>query len=76
MDRPWIAGRWRPVVRLSAGGDSLRSPAFIHECGEGLILPAFGGMTGGAPVHARADRRRYVTSGEAVFAVDGRQAAD
>ncbi|MEX0385668.1 ligase-associated DNA damage response endonuclease PdeM [Spiribacter onubensis] len=76
IDRPWIAGHWHPVVRLDAGGDSLRLPAFIQESGDGLILPAFGGMTGGAPVTARRGRSRYVTSGEAVLAVDAYQPAD
>ena len=76
IGKPWIAGHWHPVVRLDAGGDSLRLPAFIREPGDGLILPAFGGMTGGAPVNARRGRSRYVTSGEAVLAVDARQPAD
>lgn len=68
--QPWVGGHWHPVVRLTAGGDSLRLPAFVHEPGDGLILPAFGGMTGGSLVPARAGRRRYVSSGEQVFAVD------
>ncbi|MEX0430125.1 ligase-associated DNA damage response endonuclease PdeM [Spiribacter insolitus] len=73
--QPWVAGHWHPVVRLNAGGDSLRLPAFIREPANGLILPAFGGMTGGAPVSAGRGRYRYVTSGEAVLAVDGPQPA-
>lgn len=70
LDRPWLAGHWHPVVRLSGGGDRLRLPAFIEERDHGLVLPAFGGLTGGALVDKRAGRRRYVTSGEAIFAVD------
>jgi len=69
-DVPWLAGHWHPVVRLSAAGDSLRLPAFVEAPDQGLVLPAFGGLTGGALVERRAGRRRYVTSGEHVFALD------
>ncbi|KAF0286461.1 hypothetical protein BA899_08915 [Spiribacter sp. SSL99] len=70
VDTPWLAGHWHPVVRLSAAGDSLRLPAFVEAPDVGLVLPAFGGLTGGALIDRRAGRRRYVTSGEGVFAVD------
>ena len=75
-EAPWIGGHWHPVVRLTAGGDSLRLPAFIHEPDGGLVLPAFGGLTGGALVERRPGRQRYVTSEAAVFGIDTRQAAD
>ena len=75
-ETPWIGGHWHPVVRLTAGGDSLRLPAFVHGPGNGLVLPAFGGLTGGALVERRSGRRRYVTSDAAVFDIDARRAAD
>ena len=76
LSTAWIGGHWHPVVRLTAGGDSLRLPAFIHEPGDGLVLPAFGGLTGGALVDRRRGRRRYVTSDAAVFDIDARRATD
>lgn len=75
-DAPWIGGHWHPVVRLTAGGDSLRLPAFVHDAGDGVVLPAFGGLTGGALVKRRPGRRRYVTSDAAVFGIDTRETAD
>lgn len=69
-DRPWMAGHWHPVVHLAAGGDRLRLPAFVRVGASGLVLPAFGGLTGGAPVPRRSGQHRYVTSGGRVFSVD------
>lgn len=73
---PWIGGHWHPMVRLAAGGDSLRLPAFIHEPGDGLVVPAFGGLTGGVLIERRPGRRRYVTSEAAVFGIDAPQRSD
>lgn len=44
-----LAGHWHPVARLRQGRDSLRLPVFAFgpDC---VVLPAFGGLTGGAPV--------------------------
>jgi DNA ligase-associated metallophosphoesterase len=69
-DQPWVAGHWHPVVRLSGGGDSMRLPAFITQDDRGLILPAFGEFTGGAPMGPASGRRRFVTTGSRVVAVD------
>ena len=74
--RAWLAGHWHPVARLAAGGDSLRVPAFVEIIGEGLVLPAFGGLTGGTAIAAGRGRRRYISSGERVFALDAAAAAD
>ena len=44
-----LAGHWHPVARLRQGRDSLRLPVFAFGP-DGVVLPAFGGLTGGAPV--------------------------
>jgi len=67
---PWLAGHWHPVVKLRAGGDQLRLPAFVMPSDQGLILPAFGGLTGGHPVAPRPGQRRYPCSGQRVFLLD------
>lgn len=70
LESPWVAGHWHPVARLAAGGDSLRLPAFIKEGDLGLILPAFGSLTGGLSVDRNPGRQRYVSSGQKIFALD------
>ncbi len=67
---PWLAGHWHPAVRLRGGGDSLRLPAFVEWPGQGLILPAFGSMTGAHTITARPGQRRYATSGERIIGLD------
>ena len=67
---PWLAGHLHPVVKLQAGGDSLRLPAFVEVSDQGLILPAFGHFTGGHPMPRTPGHRRYATSGKQVFALD------
>ena len=67
--QPWVAGHLHPVVRLSGGGDALRLPAFIVQGDWGLILPAFGEFTGGAPMGPGDGRRRFVTTGARVVEV-------
>ncbi len=59
---PFLAGHLHPVVRLRGGGDRLRLPVFWQR-DDGLVLPAFGSLTGGHPVR----RGR----GEALFAAGG-----
>ncbi|MEF8834198.1 MAG: ligase-associated DNA damage response endonuclease PdeM [Halofilum sp. (in: g-proteobacteria)] len=44
-----LAGHWHPVARLRQGRDSLRLPVFAFGP-DAVVLPAFGGLTGGAPV--------------------------
>jgi DNA ligase-associated metallophosphoesterase len=43
-----MAGHLHPVVRLDAGGERLRTPCFVRR-GPALVLPAWGGLTGGHP---------------------------
>ena len=44
-----LAGHWHPVARLRHGRDSLRLPVFAFGP-DWVVLPAFGGLTGGAPI--------------------------
>jgi DNA ligase-associated metallophosphoesterase len=68
--QPWVAGHWHPVTSLRAGGDQLRLPAFIQTSNHGIVLPAFGSLTGGMPISRSAGQKRYPSSGERVFAID------
>ncbi len=67
---PWLAGHWHPVVRMRDRGDQLRVPAFCHEANNGLVLPAFGELTGGLPIAPALGRIRYISNGEQVFRLD------
>lgn len=74
--QPWLAGHWHPVVRLSGGGDRLRLPAFVLEDDTGLVLPAFGGLTGGLPIYRMAGRQRFACAGDRVVNLDGQPLRD
>lgn len=67
-DGPVLAGHIHPVVRLSAGTETARSPVFWrHE--HGLVLPAFCGFAGGGRVTpAVGDRIFVVGAGEVIEA--------
>ncbi|MEN8721125.1 MAG: metallophosphoesterase, partial [Oceanococcaceae bacterium] len=50
LDGPSVAGHWHPVTTVRAGArQRVRLPVF-WICGQRLILPSFGGLTGGHPV--------------------------
>jgi len=70
VDTPWLAGHWHPVVSLQGGGDRLRLPAFIQVGIAGLVLPAFGGLTGGLPIARAHDYQRFACAGDRVVALD------
>lgn len=53
---PWIAGHLHPTFTLRGPGDCLRAPCFVVTP-SGIVLPAFGGFTGGVEVH-RAPKTR------------------
>ena len=67
---PYVAGHLHPVARISAPGERLRLPAFVIE-EAGIILPAFGSFTGGAPVEVQPRRRRVAAWEGALIALDG-----
>lgn len=62
-----LAGHWHPVARLRDGRDSLRLPVFAVGT-DRLVLPAFGGLTGGAPLEDAA-LRCYATVEDRVIAL-------
>ncbi|MDR9405756.1 MAG: ligase-associated DNA damage response endonuclease PdeM [Spiribacter sp.] len=66
---PWLAGHWHPVVALEGAGDRMRLPSFIATTNQGLILPAFGSLTGGLVVKPKRGQTRFVSSGEQVYAL-------
>ena len=72
---PYAAGHLHPVARISAPGERLRLPAFVIE-EAGIILPAFGSFTGGAPVEAQPRRRRVAIWGGALISLDGEAAGE
>ena len=63
-----LAGHWHPVVHLRGPArDALRLPCFVHEPGL-LVLPSFGGLTGGQAVGAAPGRVRYPVGAGRVWA--------
>jgi DNA ligase-associated metallophosphoesterase len=61
-----IAGHLHPVVRLAVpGGTAVRVPVFWRRP-DALVLPAFGRMTGGQPVHPGAGDRLFAAGPERV----------
>lgn len=70
MDSAWVAGHWHPVAAIQGGGDRLRLPTFVVTQNKGLVLPAFGSLTGGFLVNQAAGQKRFITSGEGVFSID------
>ncbi|MGB7755442.1 MAG: ligase-associated DNA damage response endonuclease PdeM [Salinisphaera sp.] len=54
-----LAGHIHPVVRLAAGGERARCPAFWVQPG-GIVLPAFCGFAGGGRIAPSADDRVFV----------------
>lgn len=64
-----LAGHLHPgVVLREAHGPALRVPAFWFAAAHG-VLPAFGSLTGIAPVRARPGDRVYAATGTAVHLV-------
>jgi metallophosphoesterase superfamily enzyme len=61
-----ICAHLHPAVRLRAGRDTLRAPAFVLDATE-LVLPAFGATAAGAAVPSRPGRRRFVCTGTGVI---------
>lgn len=70
MASAWVAGHWHPVAAIQGAGDRLRLPAFVLTHNKGLVLPAFGSLTGGFLVAQAAQQKRFITSGEGVFSID------
>jgi DNA ligase-associated metallophosphoesterase len=67
---PFAAGHLHPVARVSAPGERLRLPCFVLSEG-GLILPAFGGFTGGAPMERSPSGFRVAAWDGALVDLDG-----
>jgi DNA ligase-associated metallophosphoesterase len=65
-----LAGHVHPAWVLATRFDALRLPCFVVGK-ERMILPSFGSFTGGHVVTRAAGDTIYVTSGEAVHAVQG-----
>lgn len=61
----FLAGHIHPMVRLSTRSDSLRMPVFWRR-ETGMVLPSFGGLTGGYAVTARRGERLYAAGPELV----------
>lgn len=66
--RPVLAGHLHPVVRLEDGRDRVRLPCFWRREGV-LVLPAWGGFTGGAPIRPAPEDGVWVLTGGEVMAV-------
>lgn len=65
---PVLAGHLHPVVRLQAGSERVRLPAFWrHEAG--LVLPAFCSFAGGARIDPRPRDAVFVVADNDVLAV-------
>ena len=71
-DRYYLAGHIHPVVRLSSRSDSLRMPVFWQR-EEGMVLPAFGALTGGYTVSAGRGDRLHAVGPELVTELTWRQ---
>jgi metallophosphoesterase superfamily enzyme len=68
-DRYNLAGHIHPGIRLSGlGRQRLRLPCFWFGKEQGL-LPAFGSLTGTAPIEALAEDQVFVVTDEAVIEV-------
>jgi len=64
-----FAGHWHPVVRIPDGKrTSLRMPCFLLRKNT-MVLPAFGGFTGGAVISPEAGDRFFVPLRENVVEV-------
>jgi DNA ligase-associated metallophosphoesterase len=58
-DRLHIAGHWHPIVKIPDGKrTSLRLPCFLFR-NHTLVIPAFGGFTGGSILNVRPDDRVF-----------------
>jgi len=60
-----ICGHWHPVVRIAEGRRSLRMPCFLLR-GATLVLPAFGGFTGGGRIPPLPGDRCFVALRERI----------
>lgn len=63
-----ISGHVHPTVRIASRIDSLARPCFWLR-GRGLIVPAFGAMTGGWRVQPAQGERVFISAGESVVDV-------
>jgi uncharacterized protein len=71
-DLPSICGHWHPVIRIPDGGrTALRLPCFLWR-GATLVLPAFGGFTGGSRIAPSAGDRFFTALRDKVVEVPGR----
>lgn len=65
---PVLAGHIHPVVRMGAGGETVRLPAFWQHA-DGLMLPAFCSFAGGGRISpASGDRVFVVAEGDVIEA--------
>ena len=67
----FIAGHVHPVTTLSTRSDSLRMPVFWRRR-DGLVLPSFGGLTGGYRIAPRTGENLYAVGPEQVTALPER----
>ncbi len=65
-----ICGHLHPVVRLPGGNGKLSAPCFWHAP-RMLVLPSFGGFTGGPPLRPRRDSTYYALAENRVLPVPG-----
>ncbi|MDX1645840.1 MAG: hypothetical protein R3304_01755 [Longimicrobiales bacterium] len=66
---PSLSGHLHPVVKLRGpGGDRIRAPCFWVKPGE-IVLPSFGGLTGGAEIRPHAVDRIFAVGDDAVVEV-------
>lgn len=63
---PVLAGHIHPVVRLRAGSESVRLPAFWRHA-DGLMLPAFCSFAGGGRIEPAAGDRLFVVGEDEVI---------
>ncbi|MEE4660117.1 MAG: ligase-associated DNA damage response endonuclease PdeM [Halieaceae bacterium] len=67
----YLCGHVHPVVKLATRADALRMPVFWQR-DNGLVLPAFGSLTGGYVVDSRAGGQCYGVGPDAVVPLPGR----
>ena len=65
-----LAGHIHPVLHLRTRADTIRLPVFWLRT-DYLVLPAFGGFTGGYPIELSSDDQAFGITPEAVIALTG-----
>jgi uncharacterized protein len=67
-----LAGHLHPALRLQARGEGITLPCFwLHA--RGIVLPAFGSLTGNATVSLTRGERAVVIAGQQLHAIDFRE---